>query len=315
MGVSWYLYPLSAVLIGSTQRALANLLHEASHKKLARNQRLNLLLGTIASGYLVLHLYTPYRNAHIGYHHRYLGDPERDPDYAFHVECGLYDSRQSDLVFFGKNILLALFGFRTIQYVRYIIGDRIFGALPPAKVSMPISPRVERLVLLAEWAVIGAVAAATGTAHLLLLFWFVPIFTTAIAIGWLAELAEHYPLPESESRQILMTRNRHGRAVENFLLGRHYDNYHLVHHLNTGIPFWNMRRAHRVLLDDPLYAAWDGMWAGVLTRGRGGKDRETLTSYASKYRAWRRAGGDPQAASVTFATAMLLRHTESDGDR
>src|SRR5215212_10163652 len=38
--ISWWLYPLALILIGSTQRAMVNLLHESSHKVLTRNPAL-----------------------------------------------------------------------------------------------------------------------------------------------------------------------------------------------------------------------------------------------------------------------------------
>ncbi|MEU6819406.1 fatty acid desaturase family protein [Streptomyces atriruber] len=306
--VSYWFYPVALILIGSTQRAFVNLLHESSHKVLTKNQRLNVTLGTIFSGYLVLHLYSPYRNSHIGFHHRFLGDPEKDPDYTFHVDVGIYDHRISDRKFFLKNIALAVCGMRTFEYVTYVVRDRILFNPKDVAVSMPVRLTTERIVLSAQWVGIVGVCAWHDRLVELVLFWFVPLFTTAIAIGWLSELAEHYPLPESENKQILMTRNRHGWAVERFLLGRHHDNYHLVHHLNTGVPFWNMKRAHQILLEDPAYARWDGLWAGILTRSRGRENQETLLSYAAKYRDWRRGGGDPAEidGGGTFAEAAAL---------
>ncbi|MEU1075108.1 MULTISPECIES: fatty acid desaturase family protein [unclassified Streptomyces] len=308
VGISYWFYPISIILIGSTQRAFVNLLHESSHKVLTKNGRLNVTLGTFFSGYTVLHLYNPYRNSHIGFHHRYLGDPEKDPDYEFHVGVGIYDHQVSDKKFFIKNIALAVCGMRTLEYVSYVIQDRILFNPKNVAVSMPVRLSTERVVLLLQWAGIIGLCAWQGWLLELALLWFVPLFTTAIAIGWLSELAEHYPLPESENKQILMTRNRHGWAIERFLLGRHHDNYHLVHHLNTGVPFWNMKRAHQVLLEDHAYARWDGLWAGVLTRTKGRENQETLLSYASKYRAWRRDGGDPAAidGNGTFAEAAAL---------
>ncbi|MFJ8040271.1 fatty acid desaturase [Kitasatospora sp. NPDC096147] len=311
--ISWWLYPLALVQIGSTHRAMANLLHESSHKVLARNAFLNLVLGTVFSGYLIFHLYSPYRTTHIGFHHRYLGDPEKDPDYEFHRELGLYDHRVSDRRFFLENILSAVLGLRTLTYVKYIVRDRLFYKGAETNLSMPVSLPVERVALAIQWLLIAGVSIATGTWHLVLLFWLVPLFTTAIAVGWLSELAEHYPMPESERSPILMTRNRHGWAVENYLLGRHHDNYHLVHHLNMSIPFWNMKKAHAILLEDATYARWDALWGGVLTRGHGRRGTETMISYASKYRAWRRAGGDPKASSRTFAEVLTLAHTAGDG--
>ncbi|WP_369211077.1 fatty acid desaturase [Streptomyces flavofungini] len=310
--ITWWLYPLALLFIGSTQRAMVNLLHESSHKVLSRNPALNLVLGTVFSGYLVFHLYSPYRTSHIGFHHRYLGDPQKDPDYQFHRDLGLYDAGKSDTRFFLENIALAILGLRTAAYIRYIVRDRLFYRGPQTNVSMPVRLATERVVFIAQWLLITAVCFATGTLHLLLLFWFVPLFTSAVAVGWLSELAEHYPMPESERAQLLMTRNRHGWALENYLLGRHHDNYHLVHHLNMSIPFWNMKRAHRILLDDPTYARWDALWGGIVTRARDRDGAETVVTYAAKYRAWRRAGGSPGAASPTFAEVLALARTQPE---
>jgi fatty acid desaturase len=306
VGVSYWLYPVSLLLIGSSQRAMVNILHEASHKVLARNGKLNVLLGTVFSGHLVFHMYNPYRSSHIGFHHRHLGDPEQDPDYGFHEECGIYDPRTSNTAFFLHNILLAVFGMRTLEYVRYVVEDRLLFRQDQVAVSMPISLRTERWVMAGMWAAVLTPLTLGGFLLEFFLFWIVPLFTTAVAIGWLSELAEHYPLPESESKQILMTRNRHGWAIERFLIGRHNDNFHLVHHLNTGVPFWNMKKAHRVLLGDQAYARWDSLWAGILTRSPGSRDRETLISYAAKYRNWRRAGGDPSTLDRSFAEVAAL---------
>lgn len=305
VGVSWWLYPLSLLLIGSSHRSLAHFLHESSHRVLARNPKFNLVLGTYFSGYLIFQMYNPYRNTHVGCHHRNLGDPETDPDYSFHRACGLYDHHQSDARFLAQNVLAALFGLRTVPYVKYLLRDRLFCTMPRLVVSMPIRFRVERRLLFVEWCLLVAGCALGGWLHLLLLLWFAPLVTSGVAVGWLSELAEHYPLPESESQKLLLTRNRHGWAVENFLLGRHGDRQHLTHHLNPGIPFWNLRRAHKMMLEDPGYAAWDDMWAGILTRPRSRRHADTVLTYGVKYRAWRRGGGDPRAGGTSFAELLV----------
>lgn len=307
--ITWWLYPISAILIGSTHRGLAHYLHESAHEILAKNVKLNLLLGTVFSGYLTMHLLNPYRASHIGLHHRYLGDAENDPDYQFHAELGLYTNKQSTLAFFTQNVLLPLIGFRGLSYMKYIAQHRLFSKETDSGVPMPVSLRTERIVFTLEWALIIGVCAVFGWLPYLLLFWFVPMFTTAVAIGWLAELSEHYPLPESESKKVLLTRNRDGWAIENFLLGRHKERLHQVHHLNTGIPFWNVKKAHKIMLADPAYAAWDHMWAGVFTRRRDQRGKETVLSYAAKYRAWRRGGGDPDELPTSFAELMTRVHS------
>lgn len=306
VGVSYWFYPVSLVLIGSTYRALAHLQHDSAHKILARNHTWNLLLGTVFSGYLIFHLFTPYRNSHIGGHHRFLGDAEKDPDYAFHLECGLYDHRQPTKRFLARNVLLSVLGLRAPEYVRYIVRDRLMFRSANATVSSPISMRAELAILAAQWIAVFAVCALLGQLHLLLLFWFVPMFTTAVAIGWLCELAEHFPLPESESKRILLTRNRHGWWIERFLFGRHNENLHAVHHVSAGVPYWNAKKAHAVMMRDEAYARWSGMWAGIFTRTRAERGKETLVSYATTYREWRRRGGDPARLERSFAESMTL---------
>jgi fatty acid desaturase len=303
---SYWLYPLAVVVIGSTHRFLAHFLHEAAHKTLTRNSRLNLVAGTVFSGYLIFQSFGAYRASHVGSHHRHLGDAESDPDYRFHLECGLYDPATPTRRLVLKEVLASVLGLRIPAYLSYVVRDRLLHDPSGSRVSMPVSPRTERLVFAAQWLLIIGTCAWFGVLAELALFWFVPLLTTNLAIGWLAELAEHYPLPESESSRILLTRNRHGRLVERFLLSRHNDRYHLVHHLNTGVPFWNLGRAHRVLLADGAYARWDDLWAGVLTRPRSRRGRETVVSYATKYRAWRQSGGDPTAGDLTFAQLVMF---------
>lgn len=253
VGVSYWFYPLAIIIIGSAQRTFANILHEAAHFHFAKNKLLNFLGGTVLTSYLIFHMFTPYRNSHVGFHHRHFGDPEDDPDYNFHILLGLYEAKESHSRFILKNLVLALIGYRSWEYIKYIYQDRILFTKDKIVIRMPISVTSDRIMFAATWIVVLGLVTWFNIWLEFLLFWIVPCFTTYIAIGWCAELAEHYPLPESENKRLLMTRNRHGWAVENFLFGRHYDRYHLVHHIFPTIPFYNLKRAHEVLLEDPSY--------------------------------------------------------------
>ncbi|MCW3641598.1 fatty acid desaturase, partial [Burkholderia cenocepacia] len=68
-----YAYPLTVLVIGSRQRALASLLHEAAHLTLARNRRLNRFIGEYLSGLPVFQDFDAYRQSHVQSHHRFLG--------------------------------------------------------------------------------------------------------------------------------------------------------------------------------------------------------------------------------------------------
>ncbi|WP_314342182.1 hypothetical protein [Simonsiella muelleri] len=57
---SYWFLPLTVLLIGSRQRALATVLHEASHSALTKNQKLGKILGTYFSGYLIFQSWDSY---------------------------------------------------------------------------------------------------------------------------------------------------------------------------------------------------------------------------------------------------------------
>ncbi|CAM3219855.1 fatty acid desaturase family protein [Xenorhabdus nematophila] len=295
VGISFWFYPLSLFMIGSTQRAFTNILHYSSHHVLAKNKFINYIGGTFLSGHLVFHLLNTYKDPHVRYHHAHLGNPEKDPDLKFHIDSGLYDFNQNDKEFFIQNILLTISGYRTLKFIHYVIKDAIKSRKNKNKVESQIENKIEKkkagdnnesIAFLIYWIVILSVIIYFGFFMYFILLWIVPLFTVTVAIGWIIGIAEHYPLPASEKEALLLTRNTKGVWWERFLFGRHYDNYHLVHHLYPGIPHWNIQKAHIYLLNDPNYQKWDDLWGGIFIRQH--PHQETMLSYASKYRKFRK---------------------------
>lgn len=308
LGISYWFYPLSLIVIGSVHRTFANLLHEGSHNMLASNKIINKIYGAYLTGYPIFHMVIPYQRTHLQGHHRFLGDPEKDPDYHFHIQCGLYNPREKSWIFFTKNLFLAVIGYRSLSYIRYIFRDRIFFDTTGMSKARRKETMWERFYFLLTWVVIITAFAWTGYMVEFLLFWIVPMFTTGIAIGWIAELAEHYPLPESESIPLMLARNRHGWMIENFLFGRHGDRYHLIHHLSPGIPCYNLKTAHQILLKDENYRTWDSIWGGIFTKAQ--PNTESLLTYVRKYKHWQQQGG--REGSESFAFFMLNQYHKLD---
>ena len=234
---SWWLYPLTVVVIGSRMRALATLLHESAHGVLAKNTVLNTVLGTACSGYLVLQLYGPYRKSHVNTHHPLLGDPTRDPDLQFFIECGVYEPTLTRRQRLLKLVILPILGGRTLSSVRYLLSNRLVTS------DKDQGPTWDRKAFLATWIVLIGILAATGNLSYLPLFWIVPYFTTFQIITWFIELAEHTPLLKHSDHNLYLSRNRKSRGIEWFLTSMHAENYHLDHHLDPRTPFWNMRHA------------------------------------------------------------------------
>lgn len=250
--VSWYLYPLAVLIIGSRQRALATLLHEASHKTLAKNKLLNFAIGTFFSGYFVLQTMGSYRESHVRFHHGHFGDIELDPDYKFAIEAGWYDRPQSVEKFTLHNIVLPFLLAKVPSYLYALIQHRLLDK----------RNRQETIVMIVYLGVIASVFIGFGWGKYILLFWIVPYLTTFQIIGWFIEMSEHYPLMNN-SINLYKTRNRHSHWLEKFLTGMHNESYHLVHHLNPAIPFWNVPKAHHIYLQDKNYAQFDRQAGGI----------------------------------------------------
>lgn len=95
----------------------------------------------------------------------------------------------------------------------------------------------------------------------------VPLVTTYVWIGDLLELLGHFPMiddPNVPFIDILLTRNRIWSPFVNFILGVHFEGYHLVHHIFPKVPSWNYEKVHNILMRDPVYASLDHAQKGCI---------------------------------------------------
>lgn len=238
-----WLYPVSLILIGSRQRALATLLHESAHCCLAKSRKLNYFIGTFLSGYLIFQEYYTYRDSHVKRHHAYLGDDNKDPDYIYHIHERLYNY-SGCISFFGKFVLKPILLFNTISYLGYLIRTRM----------RPSRQYVQYFfTMYSYWTIIIGAAFYYNLELHLLLFWIIPLITTSVVIGWFNELSEHYPLVKKNKIDLYMTRNRFSHWLEDFIFNTHAESFHLVHHLFPTIPFWKLKKAHKILCEDIQY--------------------------------------------------------------
>ena len=236
-------YPITLLIIGGRMRALANLLHESTHRCLAKSKLWNDFIGTVLSGWCILQSWTGYYENHIVLHHPHLGDPDKDPDFQQMIETGLYNKNvtRADVVNYIKSIPSLRF---TITYVKYIVKDRLF----PKQET-----KLETILRMSFWITVAAVLYQTGNMLNLIIFWFIPMLTTANWIGNLAELMEHYPLLKEGVDEMHASRNRFCGTIGDFIFNPHGDQYHLVHHLFPHLPPWNFEKAHAILMEDECY--------------------------------------------------------------
>jgi fatty acid desaturase len=228
----WIAAPFSLLLIGNRQRALGNLLHDASHRNMDRHRARSAALANILFCWPLGVSMTVYREEH-GRHHRFLGDPKRDPDYI-HDE-----TRQAqgwlqlwiDQILSRKTILAATLGHASRSDATSLGG--IFGwwATALASLSLLTSP---------------------PTALLFLLLWFGAKATVFHVITAFREISDHVGL--RPGTLIGFSRNHPFHSIASQIFHPHNNGYHLVHHLTPGIPFHAVPRAHALLMRWPEYA-------------------------------------------------------------
>jgi fatty acid desaturase len=280
--ISWWLYPLAALVIGARQRGLSTILHDCAHGVGVANRRLQMVVGTALTAYPIFQQHYAYKISHVYTHHPKLGNLEADPDLQFFVEEKAY-TPTSPGRYFARMVVWPALGRQTIAYLRYLIRNRFLVPKEERRedrATSVIHRRKKRLDLLAFWVFWGATVGLCcyfGVFIELLLFWVIPYLTSFQILGWYIELSEHTPLIRDYTMDLYMTRNRKSRGLEKWLTGIHNDNYHLEHHLDSRTPFWNLHKAREMRLRDPNYAALDAMTGGLFTKGPEGQPSAITT--------------------------------------
>ena len=237
-------YIVSLLAIAGRMRGLSSLLHESTHRALAKWKLLNDILGSVLSGWCVLQSWTGYHYQHVVLHHPHLGDADKDPDYKQFLQTGLYDegTTRADVIDYLTNIPSPR---STVLYVQYLIKDRIF---PKSEKGF------ETVLRISFWAAVVIALYETGNMKNFLIYWVIPMLTTANWIGNIAEILEHFPLLRYKGADELhSSRNKFCGTIGDFLFNPHGDEYHLLHHLFGRIPHWNYKKAHDILMEDENY--------------------------------------------------------------
>jgi fatty acid desaturase len=256
----WPAYVALVAAMGCWQRALATLLHESGHRRLARNRVLNRVCGTYLSGYLIFQGWEAYKASHVDAHHTHLGDPDRDPDLAFQLAQGTY-AAHSPVGFAWRFLVAPLLLLKAPAKLVDLFRTRFLAADEPAG---------EKARKFATVATVFGLLAALGFGTEVLLYWLVPFVTAFPVVGWYLELFEHYPYAADSDTDLYMSRNRWTGWAGKLFLGVFNENYHQTHHLYPQCPFWRLPELHRVLMDDAEYRASQFREIGLLVPVVGG---------------------------------------------
>ena len=230
--------PIAILVIGSRQRALSNLVHDASHGNLFSNRKVNDAVANILGAYPMLDTVEVYRKSHMD-HHRHLGSLEHDPDSKSHLRYGYNDNDPTKAS--------AWWIYRELIFNFSSWKDSNFGSL------LSLGFRAQLNIFVSNLFLMGAVALIVGTEFTITLgaLWVLARATSYHVIRLFAEFLDHAGL--EQGTVLSFTRNLPHNGLLAQIFHPHEDTYHLIHHLLPKIPHYKLAEAHEVLNQNEKY--------------------------------------------------------------
>jgi fatty acid desaturase len=230
---------VSLVIIGSRQFALAVLAHDAAHNLLFANNKVNDWAGQWFCAYPIFQDNRVYRPYHLK-HHRHT-ETDDDPDLVLSSPFPI--TKRS----FIRKVFRDLTGITGVK--RYwgslssifrTKGDNVFNKI--SKTSNKLHG------FLISNLIIFVLISTTMHWSLFLLLWWLPSFTYYSLIIRIRNISEHAVTPGNNDFD--NTRTTKSTVLTRFLMVPHNVNYHLEHHLFTRCPWYNLPKAHSMMIEN-----------------------------------------------------------------
>jgi fatty acid desaturase len=215
------------LLAGRSLTMLAILNHEAAHRLLFSNRRVNDAVGRWLCAYPVLSPIDAYRRGHMAHHRQEFGPDEPDMVFYAGYPCGWRS--------FGRKLwrdAIGVSGWKNLK--------PLFTALASSK-NRPVAARI-----LGVQAVLFGAAIVAGHWWLYPLLWLAPWMTIWRVSNRLRSIAEHGGLQADPDRRAT-THHVRQSWLARFWLVPFNTGWHLAHHVDSGIPWRNLPALQREL--------------------------------------------------------------------
>jgi fatty acid desaturase len=234
--------------MGRAHAQFAALMHEAAHRLLFRNRKVNDFVGRWLLGFPSFTPIDAYRRGHMAHHRDEFGPDEPDiPLYR-----GYPISKDS----MRRKLTRDATG-RT--------GWKLFKGLLGATRSNVPAIRFQARAIVGTQLVLIAIGVALGHPWVYFVLWLAPYLTVWRVINRLRSIAEHGGMQRSKDRR-LTTHSVRQTAPARFFLVPFHIGWHLAHHVDSGIPMAHLPRFHAELrragyvVDGLEYRNYTSLW-------------------------------------------------------
>ena len=223
---SWWAYLAAFMLMARGHVCLNILAHEAAHRLLFTNQRINDFVGRWLLGYPRYQAMLAYRRAHFAHHRDEMGPDEPD--------AGLYAGYPISKDSWHRKLRRDMFGNSAYKNFRTLLRAARRG-------------RTEALQILGLHAVALGLSIALGR-PLAYLVWIASWSSLWRVSNRLRAIAEHGGLVRSKDRRLTSHVIKQS-TLPRFWMVPYNTGWHLAHHVDMGVPWRNLPRFHQELIN------------------------------------------------------------------
>jgi fatty acid desaturase len=245
---NWFVWIAAFLLMGRAHAQFAALMHEAAHRLLFRNRKVNDFVGRWLLGFPSFTPIDAYRRSHMAHHRDEFGPEEPD--------IPLYR---------GYPIAKDSFRRKLVRDATGQTGYKLMKGLLRGVSSDNASLRFQARAIVGTQLVLIAIGIALGHPWVYFILWLAPYLTVWRVINRLRAIAEHGGMQRSKDRR-QTTHSVRQHLTARFMLVPYHIGWHLAHHVDAGVPMAHLPRFHRELrragyIDDAVeYRSYPALW-------------------------------------------------------